>query len=146
MKKTHEPTSIELGIPEIDKDHVQLFAIMNQITHAADAGDYDDCNSLLSELVASIAVHFQYEEAILNSAKYPGIQRHQKRHAKVLDQITSVKETCKTKTGATELEDCYKTCYQDTFKLLSDELHDCDHNFETYMQEQGVARNPAPAS
>ena len=77
-----------LGLPEIDSQHRQIFAIAGQLRssilspvprHAVAA--------LVGDLHAAMEAHFRSEEAIMCDRQYPGLMGHQREHADFLEEL-----------------------------------------------------------
>ena len=78
----------EMGHPEIDDQHKQLFllgeAVLESLTHL------DEKNIAVAQIKAFIAFaqeHFKYEEGLMRSAGYPGLDQHAKFHASLLADL-----------------------------------------------------------
>ncbi len=83
------------GIPEIDEQHQQLFALIEQVNalerDVKDGIDcYDEVYNVLKELEDYTVYHFEEEEKVLESAGYDDLAAHQKEHDSF---VLKVKET-----------------------------------------------------
>lgn len=77
-----------VGIDEIDRDHQQLINLLNQLYTAVSQGRADNLlNQMLCELNEYALHHFAYEEALMNSYKYPHKQEHQYRHDEFREEL-----------------------------------------------------------
>lgn len=81
---------METGIPVIDADHRTLLALVNQIADPENQGDRTAVEFVLDELVGYTAHHFAREEALLERAGYPDLERHRRVHRALLDQARAL--------------------------------------------------------
>ena len=78
----------ELGHPEIDDQHKQLFvlgqAVLESLTHR---DKKDVAVAKITALIELAQEHFKYEEGLMRSAGYPGLDQHAKFHASLLSDL-----------------------------------------------------------
>ncbi len=73
---------LALGIPEMDKQHQELIALINDFYNAVERGERDEGIRALFEGVDRYAVfHFSAEEAFLEQIGYPELAPHRETHA-----------------------------------------------------------------
>ncbi len=72
--------SYATGIPAIDHQHQQLFALVNELHDAAGSGSREVSVSVLVSLVDYIQTHFNLEERLLESARYADLEAHRAEH------------------------------------------------------------------
>ena len=75
----------EMGHPEIDGQHKQLFLLGEAVLDSLKR--LDDRKTAAAQLNAFIACaqeHFKYEEGLMRVAEYPGLDQHAKFHASLL--------------------------------------------------------------
>lgn len=80
-----------LGIPAVDYEHQQLFALINE-THdrIASSGSRDSIIDGLDEIYAKIAGHFALEEREMRDHGYDGYESHKAEHERLLDGIREI--------------------------------------------------------
>jgi len=68
-------------LPEIDAEHRNLFRIADELQKAATSGENADrILTLLRGLLAAVEVHFNREERLMRSIKYPLLAWHKQQH------------------------------------------------------------------
>ncbi len=81
--------ALSVGHPEIDKEHQQLFALVDRIDRA------DLSESLLSEAIGQLEhytkTHFAREEALMMRAGYPHLEAHMAKHALFVEWLSAIK-------------------------------------------------------
>jgi hemerythrin len=81
----------EVGHPDLDAQHRQLFAIARQIESMGSQDvDQDIVKDVLGELTHYIHFHFQQEEAILAQVGYPHLAAHHGKHADISAQVGKI--------------------------------------------------------
>lgn len=77
------------GIEVVDKDHRNLFAIMNRCLQLSKQDpEYEEKERLiLTELVDYTHGHFKREEIIMQACGYPSLRNHKKTHQFLLKQV-----------------------------------------------------------
>ena len=130
--------TFELGITEVDDDHRELLAIMRRIKEAADREFFDECSTLLDELIEFSVDHFEREEEMLARVDYPNVEIHKEYHHRLLDRARSVKEVCKE----IRTRDNLKDCCDEMFSFLVDDIVTGDLKFKSYLEEKGIIKRP----
>lgn len=75
----------ELGIPEIDSQHVDISAMVAALTEVIAAKNRNHLiQPTLKRLRQLLANHFDYEESFMAMVNYDGLQQHRKNHQGVL--------------------------------------------------------------
>ena len=70
-----------VGFAEIDALHQQVFHSAGELHAAIDAGRPPEAlRELLGQVLSSIRTHFEAEEALMRSSKYPETARHKAKH------------------------------------------------------------------
>lgn len=134
MAKLDWLETFELGLPSIDDDHREMFAIMKSVESAANADDYDLCADLLDKLVKFSAAHFKREEDLLKEAGYPSVEIHSEYHSELVARAIAVKEIC---IGIRSRENFIECC-EEMFAFLVDDIVAGDLNFKSFLQEKGL--------
>jgi len=133
MMETLELEKLELGIPEIDHQHMGFFRLVDRCEKAADGGEtHEFVEEILEQLVDYIDEHFSYEKEAMRKVDYPGIKVHQQEHAffvrKVMDVFEDAREgICPLKNGMLEF-------LKDWF---SNHIMTTDQRMAIYFKENG---------
>ncbi|MEX0583647.1 MAG: hemerythrin domain-containing protein [Sneathiella sp.] len=138
MDKLDWLETFELGIPQVDDDHRELLAIMRKIREAADTEAFDECKTLLDELIEFSVDHFRREEEMLVRIGYPNAEIHKEYHHQLLDRASSVKDICKEIRSKENL----KVCCDEMFGFLVDDIVTGDLKFKSYMENKGLITRP----
>lgn len=81
----------ETGIAEVDHEHQELVALINEL-HAqlgADAAK-ETVSRFLGEVFARISAHFALEETVMRKRHYDEYQAHKAEHEALLDEIRDI--------------------------------------------------------
>jgi hemerythrin len=77
-----------VGVQSIDDQHAVLFDALNALHSAMTKGHGRImAGELLRDLVIHTGSHFAAEEALLDSAKYPGLAEHHQKHRILMRQM-----------------------------------------------------------
>ncbi len=72
--------SLDTGIGVIDRHHRKIVEYINALYQAHVGGEGDRVNQLFQELADFTALHFSFEEDLLDEAGYPIVEAHKKVH------------------------------------------------------------------
>lgn len=85
-------SSLELGVPEIDNQHREIFSCFEKLSMACQSGQgatvLDDVFSFLDDYSAR---HFSSEEALMQQHSYPGLAEQQEQHAHFRQEIEGLR-------------------------------------------------------
>jgi len=70
---------LRVGVDAIDRDHQTIFALTNRMSHPEI--DHDEMARVVEQMIEYTSYHFRREEAIMESCRYPQLERHMRRHA-----------------------------------------------------------------
>ena len=87
---------LNTGIPDIDEQHKQMLHHINDFYEAANAKDKNRMSIVLFDLINSTLAHFQYEEALMEQAKYPLLEPHRRVHKNFIDKLMALHEKLQT--------------------------------------------------
>lgn len=80
--------AIIIGFAKIDEQHRMLVDIYNELNDAVEVGrDREVLGALIERLIQYTRQHFQYEEALLSSTKYPGASDHGTEHDDMINTV-----------------------------------------------------------
>jgi hemerythrin len=79
------------GVEEIDAQHHQLFAILNELHDAKHVvRSQETFDETFSKFIKQIKHHFAFEEAYLERLNYPGLKSHIAGHQRLDKQIETI--------------------------------------------------------
>ena len=87
---------LNTGIPDIDEQQKQMLHHINDFYEAANAKDKERMAIVLFDLINSTLAHFQYEEALMEQAKYPLLEPHRRVHKNFIDKLMALHEKLQT--------------------------------------------------
>lgn len=77
-----------IGIKEVDEEHMQLVKLLNQLYKDMYAGKGRNAlENVLSSLISYTQTHFLNEEKIMISNGYPGYLEHKRIHKKMTEKV-----------------------------------------------------------
>ena len=86
--------SMSVGIDEIDKQHMQLVSLIDDLYNAMAQGKgQEELNNIFGELFDYAKTHFFTEEKYMFVHQYQGYEAHKKEHEKFIEEIKSYKKT-----------------------------------------------------
>ena len=79
---------IEIGHPEIDKQHKRLFVLGEAVVESmVKSGEHKLAAEQLQAFIVFAQEHFKYEEGLMRLAGYPEAERHVTDHASLLIEL-----------------------------------------------------------
>ena len=83
--------SLRLGVPAIDGQHEEIFDYFDKLTDALQRGDAkNEVADLLAYLADYAETHFEEEEGLMASVKYPGLNAQLIHHAQFKENIKTL--------------------------------------------------------
>ena len=80
-----------VGVPDVDHEHRELIALINDLHEAVSKGDSDyTIMDFLGEIYAHVAAHFALEEKIMRERKYDRYAEHKADHEALLDELRDI--------------------------------------------------------
>ena len=71
----------KIGLPEMDAEHLVLFALINQIEINVNGEKADEClRDVLGALLSYVTFHFTNEQELMAAHGYPGLADHIRQH------------------------------------------------------------------
>ena len=99
----------EIGIPEIDKQHMIIVECITSLEQAvgkrAGKAGWSAIHSVLGQLSAYVRMHFASEEALMHQYGYPGIREHSDEHLQFMHDLSMLQQKSMTRDIAHELLD-----------------------------------------
>ncbi len=91
MAFLHWTVDLELGIEEIDRQHQQLVACINNLHDAHHEHNRDGVGEALDILIQYTVEHFAYEEEMLRQSGYPLLEAHARVHQNFVNKVKTFK-------------------------------------------------------
>ncbi len=84
-------TEFEVGIPDVDHEHQEIIALINDL-HEAMSGENATISVMdfLGEIYAHVAAHFALEEKIMRTKRYDQYADHKSDHERLLDELRDI--------------------------------------------------------
>jgi hemerythrin len=96
--------SLEIGVPEIDRDHKGLIDDANAITRAlVDGRERDVIVDFVARMERDCVAHFHREEGILRRDKFADLETHAAEHRRIEGEIDEIKNILQTIEGPESL-------------------------------------------
>ncbi len=112
------PDSFRIDVGEIDIQHDFLVDMINDLIRAIELGDNPNCRTNFEAFKNRLVAHFAYEEEIMQTADYPGLDWHREHHRNALDNVNALQSQCLSTGRLTVdiLEDCIQNVISDIAK------------------------------
>lgn len=82
---------LAIGLPSLDEQHMQLFAISNDLLSAITQGEGEAAlKEIFDRLKAYTEYHFKEEEAYMEEIGYPDLSAHAAEHALLLVRVNTL--------------------------------------------------------
>lgn len=82
---------MSVGVPDIDRDHLALIGIFNELEGAAKVNRADEVVAdVLIRLADYASHHFMREEAVMVAIAYPQLDKHRRQHADLLRGLSTL--------------------------------------------------------
>ena len=123
----------EIGIPEIDAQHIRIFEVVKELIEMIRQGaPTGEVIEVVDSLVSFTLEHFRTEEAWMERQGFPGLEAHRKEHQHIQSRIFELKPHL----------DGGKSLTMEVTILLADwlEYHICDYDqvFAEYSRVPGT--------
>ena len=123
-----------VGIKEIDKQHMKLVDLVNELHDGMKSGKGKEVlGKILNELVNYTALHFKHEETLFDKYNYPETVIHKRQHKDLVDQVIAYK---------TDFESGKSLITLDLMNFLRDwlvkHIAGSDKKYTTYLNGKGV--------
>jgi hemerythrin len=126
--------SYSVGIASLDAQHQGIMATAERLHSAMLAGRAAEIQQqILREMAEYAAAHFEREERVMATAKFSGLQAHQKLHAGFLEQLRIYGAQAKSHGLPLEMMDFLRG-------WISEHLRKQDSQYASWIK----ARNKAP--
>src|ERR1035441_5437986 len=94
MTQTISSDHLLLSVPQMDSQHGDLIALVNEFLTAADAGAARaELEPRLTRFVRAFQAHFDSEEGLMRANGFPGLTAHADEHRKLIGQMTGLRDS-----------------------------------------------------
>ncbi len=94
------------GVPDIDREHRELFSLINDLHDRVQSGSAETAIiATIDALIEYVHYHFAREEALLETCHYPEIENHIQRHRKLQTQIETYRKFYVEEPGNFQIDD-----------------------------------------
>ncbi|MBM3526358.1 MAG: bacteriohemerythrin, partial [Alphaproteobacteria bacterium] len=94
-------SEFETGIAEVDHEHRELVAMINDLHRQLDGkAPTEAVDSFLGEVLSRIAAHFALEEAVMRGRRYDEYDAHKSDHERLLDELRDIMDAHHAGRGA----------------------------------------------
>lgn len=123
--------NFKVGIAELDHEHRELLALINELLEQArEDSDINHVLEALSKIFAAISSHFELEEKMMRDSHYPAYGDHKEDHQTLLDDLRDIMEDVEDD-GAfdeTQLNIDLNRWFSDHFQTHDAKLHRSEHH------------------
>ena len=125
--------SIEIGIPEIDRQHKEICGMLDDFYNACIQGKGDEeVLRLLDFLKKYTFEHFNDEEALQLQLSYPHLKKHKQQHDRFRKRMADIRQEI-SDWGVTT--DTVKTVNRMMTNWLIHHIMGCDADIKNYFNE-----------
>ena len=127
-------SNYSVGVKTLDGQHTVLFGILNDLHSAMMKGQAQSLTGpLLRKLVDYTQTHFNAEEGIMATAKYPGLADHRAQHRELIKQVQDY--SARFERGEITLNLHLLNFLRD---WLSNHIQKVDHEYGPWLNDHGV--------
>lgn len=84
---------LDIGLPILDEQHKELFAISNDLLNAIAQGEGETALiGIFERLKKYTEYHFREEEAYMRSLGYPDLEQHAKAHSQLMVRVNQLRK------------------------------------------------------
>lgn len=80
----------KVGVDSIDKDHYEIFLVMDEVISLAKSGYIINAKEKLLKLQEMVTEHFSKEEKFMEAINYKFIDSHKESHTSILRKIRDI--------------------------------------------------------
>ena len=94
-----------LGIPEIDKEHIELYKTIVKFKNAISVNNLNEASELKGEFFDKLAKHIANEERFMVKVNFPNVAQHSQKHASLENNFEITPVDKMTSYGSLAVED-----------------------------------------
>lgn len=122
----------KLGIEEVDREHVILVDMLNEVYALIGAGQRDEARRYFNETLSSyVNEHFANEERFMESFAYPGLEEHRKVHENYKKSFNELKPQIDSFDDAS-----FRKALSDAFTWIIGHIGRTDKKYASYYLAQ----------
>lgn len=91
MSEGRTPEGLELGVPEMDREHGVQVRLLRAVRDAFARSERGRALELVDELDDYTNMHFMLEETLMIGSSYSGRQSHQQEHGRLIGQLRTLR-------------------------------------------------------
>ncbi|WFS61333.1 bacteriohemerythrin [Pseudodesulfovibrio thermohalotolerans] len=95
--------TMAVGMDELDDQHMELIDLINEVYEAIQRHDEPRMSHILDKMRDYAVIHFETEEAILSSCRYPDVAGHARQHQNFTDRVDDFKCNMLTTTNLSQV-------------------------------------------
>lgn len=95
--------TMSVGVTELDNQHQNLIALINEAYEAIRKHDEHALTSLIDQMREYAVLHFHSEEEYMEKHGYPKIEEHKAQHDKFNDQVDEFQQKLFEKTNLSQI-------------------------------------------
>lgn len=127
--------SFSVGIEKFDQEHRQLFAMVNELFEAIQAGrGREGLGEIMDRLIDYTKFHFANEEHYLTKHGYPELEGHREEHRILTRQVEEIQR--KYRSGATAMLSMEVLTFLKTW--LTNHIKGTDKQYGGFLHERGL--------
>jgi hemerythrin-like metal-binding protein len=125
----------KLGIEAVDKEHVKLVDMLNEVYALLGEGKRDQAYRVFSQTLASyVDEHFTNEEQFMESIGFPYLEQHEKVHANFKDSFQELKPAVESQD-----DQAFRKALSDTFTWIITHIAKTDRKYADFYASQKSA-------
>lgn len=122
----------KLGIEEVDREHIILVDMLNEVYALIGAGQREEARRYFNETLSSyVGEHFANEEQFMQSFQYPGLEEHRKVHENYRKSFNELKPQLDSFDDAT-----FRQALSDAFTWIIGHIGRTDRKYASYYLAQ----------
>jgi hemerythrin len=127
--------SYSVKIAELDGHHQKLFSLLNCLHDAMREGKGSGVvRGIVEELVNYTHTHFAREEALMEQAKFPGLEVHRVEHQKLIGRVAEFKNALDKGQGVNTA-----AVLEFLREWLAKHIHGMDKSYSAHLNARGVS-------
>jgi hemerythrin len=129
-----DPSTIVLGVPDLDAEHREQLAWMNRLGAAIAAGaEPAEIADDLEALIGYLEAHFMSEQILMREEAYPAFQSHDREHDEAVALLRKILES-----HAAGDVNAMQALLQALTGWLVAHIHTSDRALATYVAARGL--------
>jgi hemerythrin-like metal-binding protein len=126
MQLLHWKDEYSVGIEEVDHEHKELIALINQLYGQLESADAKlTVPAFFGDLLTAIGAHFALEEKLMRERSYGRLEQHKADHERLLDELRDIMDAFDhaEQVDSVELADRLDAWFSRHFRTHDAEFH-----------------------